>query len=151
TRWNPTTNTWADLPNMTGERSRMTGAVLNGSFYVIGGRSLLSSGFVGTNDDQKLTCINNVAVPTPGTVTITAEGCGTVNNAPEPGETLSVQLPITNNGDIATTNLTATLQATGGVTNPSAPQNYGAIPPSGGTVTKTFSFKVDPNLACGAT
>jgi hypothetical protein len=41
---------------MLGERARMNGAVLSGSFHVVGGRSIASSGFVGTNDNQKLTC-----------------------------------------------------------------------------------------------
>jgi N-acetylneuraminic acid mutarotase len=150
-RWDPTANNWNTLPAMTGDRARFTGAILNGSFYAIGGRSTAVGGFTGTNINQKLTCINNTAVPAPGTVTITAEGCGTPNGAPDPGETLTVSLPITNNGDIPTTNLTATLQATGGVTSPSGPQNYGAIPPSGGTVTKTFTFTVNPALACGGT
>jgi N-acetylneuraminic acid mutarotase len=148
-RWDPVGNTWASLPNMLGERSRMTGAILNSRFYVIGGRSVASPNFVGTNDNQSLLCVSNVAVVTPGTVTITAEGCGTPNNSPDPGETLTVALPITNAGDTATTNLTVTLQATGGVTNPSAPQNYGAVLPGGPAVTRNFTFTVDPNTSCG--
>lgn len=150
-RWDPTGNNWVDMPAMPagGDRSRTTGGILGASFYVVGGRSQASSAFVGTNSNQKFTCISNIAVPTPGTVTITAEGCGTPNNAPDPGETLTVALPVSNGGDIPTTNFTATLQATGGVTSPSGPQNYGAIPPGGGTVTKNFSFTVDPATACG--
>ena len=148
-RWDPVGNTWATLTSMTGERSRMTGGILNSSFYVVGGRSVASPSFVGTNTNQKFTCISNVVIVNQGTVTITAEGCGTPNNAPDPGETLTVALPITNTGDIPSTNLTATLLATGGVTNPGPPQNYGAVPPGGGTVTKNFTFTVDPNTSCG--
>ncbi len=36
-------------------------AVLNGSFYAVGGRSIASSAFAGTNSNQKLLCLN---VPT---------------------------------------------------------------------------------------
>ncbi len=63
--WDPGTNTWLSLPNMLGERARMTGAILGGSFYVIGGRSIASSGFVGTNDNQKYTCSSSIS----GTIT----------------------------------------------------------------------------------
>src|SRR5204862_3854719 len=62
--WNPVSNTWSTLPNMLGERARMTGSVLGSSFYVIGGRSIASSGFVGTNDNQKLTCGGGTPTPT---------------------------------------------------------------------------------------
>ena len=148
-RWNPMSNTWSSLANMTGERARMTGAQLGGSFYVIGGRSIASSGFVGTNSNQKLSCIENVAVITSGPVAITAESCGTPNHAPEPGETLTVTLAVRNSGDIPTTALTATLQATGGVTSPSGAQNYGAVAPDNMPVTRSFTFTVDPGLACG--
>ncbi|MEO6393856.1 MAG: hypothetical protein ABIP75_18530, partial [Pyrinomonadaceae bacterium] len=148
-RWDPVGNSWASLTSMTGERSRVTGAILNSSFYVVGGRSVASSGFNGTNSNQKFTCVSNVAVISQGTVTITAESCGTPNGAPDPGENLTVALPVMNSGDIPTTNLTATLQPTGGVTNPGGPQNYGAVPPGGQVVSRNFTFTVDPNTACG--
>ena len=150
-KWDPVGNAWSSLASMTGERARMTGGVLGGSFYVIGGRSIASSAFVGTNSNQKLLCVNNVAVVSQGNVTIAAESCGTPNGVPDPGENLTVSLPLMNNGDIPTTNLTATLLATGGVTNPGAPQNYGAVPPGGMPVSRNFTFTVDPALACGGT
>jgi hypothetical protein len=149
-RWDPVGNSWAILSSMTGERARMTGGILGSSFYVLGGRSIASAGFVGTNSNQKLTCISNQAVISSGPVNITAESCGTPNNSPEPGETLTVTLPLMNAGDIPTTNLIATLQATGGVTSPSSPQNYGVVPPTSMPVVRSFTFTVDPNLACGA-
>lgn len=87
------------------------------------------------------------AVITGGTVTITNESCGTPNNQPDPGETLTVTLPLTNSGGSATTNLSATLQATGGV-SAAVTQSFGAVAP-GATVTRSFTFVVNPNLVCG--
>ena len=55
-------------------------------------------------------------------------------------------------GVVCTTAATAgTLQATGGVSNPSAPQNYGALcsPPS--LTFRNFTFTVDPQSPCGGT
>ncbi len=149
-RWNPTTNAWASLPNMAAERSRMTGAILGSSFYVIGGRSVASPAFVGTNSNQKLTCVSGVAVINANPATILAESCGTPNGAPDPGENLGVSLFLSNNGDTPTTNLTVTLQPTGGVINPPPPQVYGAVLPGAPAVEKIFNFQVDPNLVCGA-
>ena len=51
------------------------GAVLSGSFYVVGGRSIASSAFLGTNDNQKLTC-GSTGTPSP-TATATATATGT--------------------------------------------------------------------------
>jgi hypothetical protein len=77
-----------------------------------------------------------------------AESCSPSNGAIDPGETVTVSFGIKNNGGGPTTNLVATLQATGGVTNPSGPQNYGAIPPTQ-TVSRPFTFTASGN--CGGT
>lgn len=79
-------------------------------------------------------------------VTITAENGVPPNNAPDPGETVTVSLPLVNSGNAATSSLVATLQASGGVTNPSGPQAYGVINP-GDTVEQSFTFKAEGN--CG--
>ena len=47
--------------------------------------------------------------------------------------------------------MTGTLTATGGVTNPSAPQNYGELCSGTLGVSRSFSFTVDPQLPCGGT
>ncbi len=91
-------------------------------------------------------CISSVASQTPQVV---SESCGVPNNFPDPGEQLTVSLPLQNPGSANTGNLTATLQATGGVTNPSGAQTYGAIAP-GSTVTRNFNFTVNPNVSCGS-
>jgi hypothetical protein len=80
---------------------------------------------------------------------IVTEGCSPANNTVDPGETVVVGLTLKNNGGAATTNLVATLLSSGGVTNPSAPQNYGVIA-SGGMTTRNFSFTADSSLSCGA-
>jgi subtilisin-like proprotein convertase family protein len=85
-----------------------------------------------------------------GTPTITAESCAPADNAPEPGETVTIDLPLTNVGTANTTNLVATLQATGGVTSPSGPQNYGVVTQGGPAVARPFTFTVDPSLVCGS-
>jgi len=74
-----------------------------------------------------------------GALTIVSENCSPGNNAIDPGETVTVAFAIKNIGGGATTNLTATLQATGGVVSPSGTQNYGAIA-AGGTTSRNFTF-----------
>ena len=68
------------------------------------------------------------------------ESCTPANGVPDPGEVVSFSFGVKNVGGAATSSLVATLQATGGVTSPSSPQNYGAIAGCGGTGSQTFSF-----------
>jgi PKD repeat protein len=76
---------------------------------------------------------------------LVAEGCP--NNAVDPGETVTANFRIRNSGTAPTTNLVATLVAGGGVTSPSAAQNFGVI--SGGTaVARPFTFTMFGS--CGA-
>jgi hypothetical protein len=85
----------------------------------------------------------------PGAASITAESCAPGNGALDPGETVTVSLCVQAVG-VSTTNLVGTLQATGGVENPSAAQTYGAIAAGGPAVCRDFTFNVDLALACGA-
>jgi subtilisin-like proprotein convertase family protein len=77
------------------------------------------------------------------------ETCSPANGAIDPGELVTVNLSLQNTGRSATSNLIATLQATGGVSAPSAPQNYGSLAPRGAAVTMPFSFRAGG--ACGGT
>jgi hypothetical protein len=96
-------------------------------------------------------CLTPVAVvASGGAPTLSAESCGT-NGVPDPGETLSITLPLKNSGAADTTNLTATLLSTGGVTALNNPQSYGAVAANGGTASRTFNFRVDSTIACGST
>ncbi len=79
---------------------------------------------------------------------LTAESCTPANSAVDPGEAVTMNLTVKNNGGSPTTNLVGTLQATGGVTSPSGPQTYGAIA-AGASATQAFSFTA--NGTCGNT
>jgi subtilisin-like proprotein convertase family protein len=85
----------------------------------------------------------------PGAVAISAESCAPSNNALDPGETVTVNLPVVNNGGsgATTTNLVGTLQATGGVSSPSGPQNYGVVAQGALPVVRPFTFTV--SVTCG--
>jgi hypothetical protein len=82
-----------------------------------------------------------------GATAITAESCAPSNNAIDPGETVTINFDLANVGTANTTSLVATLQATGGVTSPSGPQNYGAVIAGGSAVTRPFTFTV--GSTCG--
>jgi hypothetical protein len=83
--------------------------------------------------------------------TITAESCAPADGGISPGETVTIDFGMKNVGTAPTSNLVATLQATGGITSPSGPQSYGAVPNDGSTVSRSFTFTADGLLACGDT
>ncbi len=149
--------------NATGGFNRISAAngtytmtVAPGTYTLSANRS---SGFVGT--PQTVTVANGATATADICLTgfpevsvnanpvITAESCGIANGTPEPGELLTVSLPITNIGGAAATNLTATLLPTDGVVNPSATQSYGAIAVSSSAVVRNFTFRVNPGTICG--
>lgn len=75
----------------------------------------------------------------PNGSSITAESFAPANSLIDPNEVVSVSFSLKNVNTSATTNLVATLQATGGVTAPSAAQSYGALAPNASD-TRTYSF-----------
>jgi subtilisin-like proprotein convertase family protein len=79
--------------------------------------------------------------------TLTTEGNTPANSVADPGEAVTFNLGLKNIGAAATSNLTATLLAIGGVSSPSAAQNFGALSAGGAAVTRSFSFK--PSGGCG--
>lgn len=79
--------------------------------------------------------------------TIASESCAPTNGLPDAGETVTVQFALRNVGSAATTNLVATLLATGGVANVSGPQLYGALATNGAPVPRPFTFTVQ--AGCG--
>ena len=78
---------------------------------------------------------------------ITAESAFPANNTPDPGETVTANFPLVNNGTGNTTNLVATLQNSGGVTPVTTSQNYGVVVAAGPTVSRPFTFVASG--ACG--
>ncbi len=87
--------------------------------------------------------VPGVAAPILGAAgaSITAEGCAPPNSAVDPAETVTVSLCVQNAGGAAdTAALVGTLQATGGVTTPSAAQNYGVVTAGGAAVCRDFTF-----------
>ncbi len=84
-----------------------------------------------------------------GTATVGSESCGTGNGAIDPGEAVTVQLPVVNIGTANSINLVGTLLATGGVTSPGAPQTYGVVVAGGPAVSRSFTFTAAGS--CGGT
>jgi hypothetical protein len=83
-----------------------------------------------------------------GGATLTTESCLATNGVIDPGETVTVSFGLQNTGCGNTSNLVATLQATGGVTSPSGPQTYGIVTNNGATVSRAFTFTA--NGTCGS-
>jgi uncharacterized repeat protein (TIGR01451 family) len=80
-------------------------------------------------------------------MTLIAENFTPANAAVEPGETVTITFRLANIGAANTTNLTATLQASGGVTSPSGPQTYGPLIHGGAAVGKDFTFTASPSAS----
>lgn len=74
---------------------------------------------------------------------LTAESLVPATGGLEAGETVTMQLALRNNGTANTTNLVATLLATGGVSAPSGAQNYGVVEAGGVPVGRPFTFTVN--------
>jgi uncharacterized repeat protein (TIGR01451 family) len=66
------------------------------------------------------------------------------DGAIEPGETVTISFALTNIGTAATSNLVATLQPIGGITQPSGAQTYGILANGGNAASRPFSFTVAP-------
>jgi uncharacterized repeat protein (TIGR01451 family) len=71
-----------------------------------------------------------------------AESFSPANSAIEPGEVVSLNLGLRNIGTANTTDLIATLLASGGVTSPSGAQSYGVVAANGAVVSRPFQFLV---------
>ncbi len=114
---------------------------------------------IGTADGGWLTVLESAVLErgpiTPRPVIVAAgtallaEGCGGGNGAIDPGETVTLTFGLRNAGSAAASNVVVTLLPTGGVTAPSAPQNYGMLLPGGPAVSNAFTFTATG--ACGGT
>lgn len=100
---------------------------------------------------QNFVCcgVPGTPIPVAAGSTLVAESCVPANGALDPDETVTVSFALNNAGSGDTTNLVATLLATGGVNTPSGPQTYGVVPAGGPPVSRPFTFV--PRAACGGT
>ena len=99
--------------------------------------------------------ILTIGPPTPNIIAagsaLTVETSVPANNAIDPGEIVTVNFSLQNNGSANTSAVTATLLTTGGVKSPSAAQSYGALTAGGAAVARAFTFTADSTLVCGTT
>ncbi len=89
-----------------------------------------------------------------GSILTVSDAAGNNNGIIEPGETISLQIKLTNNGTIAANNVSGTLAVTGGTaTMGNATSAYPNIASSGGTGTNTtnYTFTVGAGQPCGNT
>jgi subtilisin-like proprotein convertase family protein len=129
----------------------VTPGTYNGSATGTGYDTASTTGLVVSNGGSATfnACLNGtLKQPVADTASVTADSCNS-NGTIDPNETVTVSFGIKNTGTLNTVNLVATLQATGGVTSPSAPQTYGVVVAGGATVFRNFTFTA-ANLACGA-
>jgi PA domain/PKD-like domain/Secretion system C-terminal sorting domain/Proprotein convertase P-domain/HYR domain len=138
--------------NAAGEYSILVGS---GTYTVVitgpaGYSTCTTSNVIVTNGGNTVVncCIAPSAIIVSAGATLVAETCLPANNVIDPNETVTVDLSLSNIGGLNTTNLVATLQATGGVTNPGGPQNYGVVVGGGPSVSRPFTFTA-ANLNCG--
>lgn len=97
----------------------------------------------------------SVVTPTPvisgAGYALVSESCAPANGLVDPGETVTISFCLQNTGTAPTVNAVGTLQASGGVISPSAPQNYGVIPiPPGGSVCRNFTFSNNSTICGGS-
>ncbi|MEP7014720.1 MAG: dockerin type I domain-containing protein [Verrucomicrobiota bacterium] len=118
--------------------SKPTFGTVTGNFVIVDGNT--------TNVVQCLTGTPSIAA---AGATLQAEGCSPNNAAIDPGETVTVSFCVQNTGGANTSALVGTLQASGGVTNPGGPQNYGTVVAGGASVCRSFTFTATG--ACGGT
>ena len=83
---------------------------------------------------------NDGSLISPAGSALIVEGLGKTNGIIDPGETVTMLLALRNTIGADTTNITATLLATNGITLPSGPQNYGALIPDGASASRPFTF-----------
>ncbi len=144
--------TW-NIGNMASGTSVAITNVLQSAAIPPGGKpTILSSTFSvfgqpgDANTNNNVFTVQNVAeTPTvsivPVSATLISQTGSPPNGAINPGDTVQVQLYLQNAGNVATTDLAATLLATNGVTLPSGnPQFYGALTPGGAPVGGSFGF-----------
>lgn len=80
---------------------------------------------------------------------IIGESCS-VNNAPEPGELITLELSLSNDGRRDAANAVAEIMPNADLTDIGGPQTFGPILIGGSTVTRVFTFRLSSKVDCGA-
>jgi hypothetical protein len=83
---------------------------------------------------------NSGSLVVPAGSVLVSESYTPPNGIIDPGETVTMLFGFRNGGSINVTDVSATLQATGGVTSPSGAQNYGNLTTNGPLAFRQFSF-----------
>jgi uncharacterized repeat protein (TIGR01451 family) len=126
-----------------------TNASITNEFFAVPGYDLCT----GWGTPAGTNMINALAPPpTPlltGTAALAAESCLPTNGVIDPGETVTVNLTLTNLSPDGTTNLVATMQAGSAVILPTGPQTYGALVQGQSAITRPFTFTASG--VCGET
>lgn len=98
----------------------------------------------GNPENNSATLITDIANPAPRIVAagarLVSESLSPADGTVSTGETVTVALSLANDGSDDAVNVTATLLASGGVSNPGAAQNYGALVRGAPPITRNFSF-----------
>ncbi len=94
-------------------------------------------------------CLSGVPQINSQIASLTAESFAPANNALDPGEIVTVDFCVTNTGLADTVSLVGTLAASGNVTAPGAPQNFGVVSAGGAAVCRPYTFTVNPAMTCG--
>jgi subtilisin-like proprotein convertase family protein len=125
------------LPNVATSQARIKVAAVGNVFFDI--------------SDVNFTIAS--AIPTPQIAwvgsTLVAEDCLPFNGIIDPGEIVTMTFALRNIGSANTTSIVATLTANGGIVPLSGPQNFGALPAGGASVSRPFTFLT--TAACGST
>lgn len=82
-------------------------------------------------------------------IQLASESCA-INQAPEPGETVTFNISLQNTGVLSATSLTATLLPSNEIVDPSPAQSYGTVSPGAPSVSRAFTFTIAPSVSCGA-
>ncbi len=80
---------------------------------------------------------------------IVGESCS-VNNAPEPGELITLNVSLSNEGRRDATNVVTDILPNAALTDIGPPQTYGPIPIGGSPVTRPFTFRISLDVDCGS-
>jgi subtilase family serine protease len=118
-----------------------TNASIKNEFFAVAGYDLCTGW--GTPNGTNLINALAPSATTPvvvATATLAAESCLPTNGAIDPGETVTLNLTLTNTSAVGATNLVATLQSSSALLQPSGPQTYGALAQGRAAVTKPFTF-----------